>query len=391
MDDLHRIIPKLSARAGIPAFRAMEVAREAGLRQAAGERLIRFDVGQPHLGAPEKAILAAERALRADKLGYTDALGASALREGVAALYANRYGVFVDPRRVAITTGASGAFLLAFLALFDTGDRIALAAPGYPPYRHILTSLGMTPVNLPARAEDKFQLTPALLESEVDLAGALVANPANPTGSMLTGAELAALARAARVRGIPLISDEIYHGLTYGAPAETILAFDPDAIVISSFSKYWAMTGWRVGWMIAPEYMMEALERLAQSLAICPPAMAQVAALAALDAHEECEQRRLVYARNRTLLREALPAIGLPEASPPDGAYYIMLDVSRFGDSEEFCARAMDEAGVCLTAGHDFDEARGAAWARLSYPLTEEDTREGIARLSRFTQTLGAR
>ncbi|MES1203669.1 MAG: aminotransferase class I/II-fold pyridoxal phosphate-dependent enzyme [Pseudomonadota bacterium] len=396
MDDLRCIptkpgIGKLSARAAIAPFRAMEVMREAGRRQAAGERLIRFDVGQPHLGAPEKAIAAAERALREDKLGYTDALGSNALREAIAAFYARRYGVTVDPRRVAITTGASGAFLLAFLALFDTGDRIALAAPSYPPYRHILTSLGMAPVNLPARAEDKFQLTPALIEAERDLAGVLIANPANPTGAMLSGAELAALAQTAIERGLPLISDEIYHGLTFAAPAETMLAADPDAIVINSFSKYWAMTGWRVGWLIAPDYLMAPLERLAQNLAICPPAPAQAAALAALDALDECEARRLLYARNREILLEALPAIGLPPATPPDGAFYMMLDVSRFGESASFCTRAMNEAGVCLTAGHDFDETRGALWARLAYPITEAETREGVERLTRFTRTLAPR
>jgi aspartate/methionine/tyrosine aminotransferase len=384
MDDLRRTTGKLSRRAAIAPFRAMEVAREAGRRQAAGERLIRFDVGQPHLGAPEKAIDAAERALRTDKLGYTDSLGAYALREKIAAFYAARYGVSVDPRCVAITTGASGAFLLAFLALFDTGDRIALAAPGYPPYRHILTALGMAPVNVPARAEDKFQMNAALLACEPDLAGVLVANPANPTGSMISPEDLAALAAAARARALPLISDEIYHGLTYEAPAATMLAFDSDAIIINSFSKYWSMTGWRVGWLIAPDYMIDAVERLAQSLAISAPAPAQAAALAALDAHEECETRRLLYARNRAALLKALPAIGLPPAAPADGAFYIRLDVSRFGDSEAFCAAAMREAGVCLTAGHDFDDVRGGLWARLSYPVTEAETAEGIERLTRF-------
>jgi aspartate/methionine/tyrosine aminotransferase len=377
-----------SSRAAIAPFLAMEQAREAGRRQAAGESIVRFDVGQPHVGAPEKAIAAADRALRSQTFGYTDALGSDVLREAIARFYAERYRVSLDPHRVVITTGASGAFTLAFLALFNTGDAVALAAPGYPPYRHILTALGMRAANIEAKPENRFHLTPDDLIP--GLAGVLVASPANPTGSLLSPERLNALCKATRARNIPLISDEIYHGLTYGQPAHSALEFDDEAIVINSFSKYWAMTGWRVGWLIAPERLIKPLERLAQNLTICAPVPAQAAALAALDAAEECEARRRVYDANRGLLLDALPKLNLAPVSPPDGAFYMLLDVSPYSnDSTHFCERALNEAGVALTQGHDFDDARGHKFVRLAYSRTTEEVALGVDRLTKFIQTSG--
>jgi aspartate/methionine/tyrosine aminotransferase len=376
-----------SARAAIAPFLAMEQMRDAARRQAAGESIVRFDVGQPHVGAPALAVEAAARALSQQTFGYTDALGSDALRSAIAAWYQRRYAVSVDPERVVITTGASGAFILAFLALFNTGDAVALAAPAYPPYRHILTALGLKPANIEGRAENHFHLTPADLTP--DLAGVLIASPANPTGSLMTPLHLQALCAAARARGMPLVSDEIYHGLTYVEPARSALEFDDEAIVINSFSKYWAMTGWRVGWLIAPERLIKPIERLAQNLTICAPVPAQAAALAALDAEEECEARRRGYAANRALLLETLPKLGLQPVAPPDGAFYMLLDVSPYSnDSTLFCERALNEAGVALTQGHDFDDARGHRFIRLAYSRTEAEVAEGVARLTKFIETL---
>ena len=374
---------RISSRADIAPFLAMEVARDAWARANAGHRVVRFDVGQPHMPAPELALQAAAKALRSQRLGYTEALGAIGLRAAIAAHYRRTYNIEVDPARIVITTGASGAFVLAFLALFNTGDRVALAAPGYPPYRHILTALGMAPVNIEAAVEDGLHLMPhAIANHGGDLAGVLVASPANPTGAMIAPAALGALAAAAKARGAAFISDEIYHGLVYAGRAETALAVDDDAVVINSFSKYWAMTGWRVGWLIAPHHLIKPIERLAQNIFICPPAPAQAAALAALDAHEECEARRALYGANRARLIEQLPKIGLAPVVAPDGAFYVLLNTSKFdADSAAFCRRAL-EAGVALTPGADFDDARGAHWVRLAYCVTADQVNEGLEKLA---------
>lgn len=374
-----------SARAAVPPFYAMEAARKANARAAAGEDLVRFDVGQPGWPAPAAALAGAEQALRSEALGYTDALGSPALRRAIARLYVERHGLEIAPGCIAVTTGASGAFVLAFLALFDTGAKVAMASPGYPPYRHILTALGMEAVCLEASAAERFQLTPALLEKAAGpIHGVLAASPANPTGASQSSAALRALTAWAHAEGAWLISDEIYHGLAYGASVETALAFDPDAIVINSFSKYWGMTGWRVGWLVAPERLMGAIERLAQNLFICPPAVAQAAALAALTATEECEARRSIYAANRALLLRELPGLGLPPVVEPDGAFYVLIDLARTGlDGQAFAQRAL-EAGVALTPGIDFEERRGAGWARISYPLPTEQVERGLERLARL-------
>jgi aspartate/methionine/tyrosine aminotransferase len=366
----------------------MEMAREAGARIAAGERVIRFDVGQPWAGAPEAALEAVRAALGRQNLGYTDALGAPALREALSEHYRLTYGVEVSPARIAIATGASGAFMLAFLALFDTGARVAMAAPGYPPYRHILTALGMRAAIAEASDHERLQVQAhhlSELAAHEAIAGALIASPANPTGAMLSAGEIRRIAEAAHALGAPLISDEIYHGLTYEAPATTALAADPDAIVVSSFSKYWAMTGWRVGWLVAPASLIGAIERLAQNLTVSPPHVSQIAALGALHATQECEARRAVYAQNRAALIEALPQLGLTLAAPADGAFYLFVDISAHSpDSLDFCRRALSEAGVAATAGLDFDEARGRKWVRLAYARDPAEVQEGVERLRRW-------
>jgi aspartate/methionine/tyrosine aminotransferase len=377
-----------SSRTNIPPFLAMEMAREADRLAQSGQFVARFDVGQPHWGAPEAARAALKERLDRAVLGYTGGLGLPALRVKLAAHYAANYGLAIAPDRFIITTGASGAFTLAFLALFEAGERVAMAAPGYPPYRHILTALGYAAISIDAQAQNKYQLTGEEIAGAArnsKLAGVLVASPANPTGAMLDEAALAQVAAAARAAGAALISDEIYHGLTYARPAASMLGADPDALVINSFSKYWAMTGWRVGWIVAPEHLVKPIERLAQNLTIGPPTPSQVAALGALDAGEECEARRGVYAQNRALLLDALPKLGLAPIAPPDGAFYMLLDVSAHADdSGDFCRRALAEAGVALTTGQDFDERRGRAWVRLAYARSAEEVAEGAARLGRW-------
>lgn len=377
---------RISARADIAPFIAMEVAREAGLRQAAGQAIARFDVGQPQFGAPETALRAAERAMRAETLGYTEGLGDAALRRGLSDWYARTHDLAIDPARIIITTGASGAFTLAFLALFNDGEAVALAGPGYPPYRHILKALGLSAAVVDADTQAGLQMTADLLRAcaaRTRVDGVLVASPANPTGAMLSRAELAALCAEARVRNIPLISDEIYHGLTYDTPATSALSLDPDALVINSFSKYWAMTGWRVGWIVAPERLVKPIERLAQNLTVAPPTVSQAAALGALLARDECEARREVYATNRTLMLKELPGLGLPPVVRPDGAFYVLVDVSAHADdSMVFARRLLDEARVAVTPGVDFCESRGRRWARLAYCRPRDEVEAGLARLA---------
>jgi aspartate/methionine/tyrosine aminotransferase len=374
----------VSRRAEIEPFLAMEVAREANARMAAGERIVRFDVGQPWFGAPTAALAAAERAMRSEALGYTEGLGAMALRKGISGWYASEYGLDIDPARIIVTTGASGAFTLAFLALFDDGARVAIASPGYPPYRHILKALGFEAVVVEADVADNLQLTPELLAEAGAFDGALVASPANPTGAMLSRAKLQALCAAMRAAGKPLVSDEIYHGLTYDGPATTALAFDDDVIVINSFSKYWAMTGWRVGWIVAPPRLVKSIEKLAQNMTVAPPTVSQVAALGALTAKQECEERRGLYAENRTLLLRELPGLKLPPVVSPDGAFYAMVDVTAHtDDSMVLSHRLLGEAGVAITPGIDFCATRGRHWARLAFCRPHDEIADGLARLRR--------
>jgi aspartate/methionine/tyrosine aminotransferase len=374
---------KLGRRGQVPPFIAMDVLRAANERAASGEDVLHLEVGQPSTPAPAPVLAAAQDALRRETLGYTDALGLPALREAIAAHYHDRYGVAVDPGRVVVTTGSSGGFLLAFLAAFDAGDRVAMASPAYPAYRNILAALDLVPVELPAGPAQRYQMTLELLRAERGrLDGLVVASPANPTGTMLAPEELAALAQYCRDAGIRFVSDEIYHGIVYGATAATALASGTDAIVVNSFSKYFSMTGWRLGWMVVPADMLRAVECLAQNLFISPPALSQHAALAAFGCRAELDANVARYAVNRALLLEELPKAGLTRFAPADGAFYLYADVAHItNDSPEFCRRMLREIGVACTPGIDFDPARGHATLRISFAGSTEAVAEAARRL----------
>ena len=374
-----------SRRSGIPSFIVMDVMAAAAAREASGADVIHMEVGQPATPAPRAARAALAAALDRDALGYTLALGTTPLRQRIARHYRDVYGVDVAPERVVVTAGSSAAFVLAFLAAFDEGARVGLPSPGYPCYRHILTALGCTPSILITDAASRWMPTPEQIAVEADgagLDGLLIANPANPTGTMLEPERLAAIARLCEQRGIWFISDEIYHGLTYGRRAQTALAHSDDAIVINSFSKYFSMTGWRIGWMIVPERLVRPIERLAQNLYISPPSPAQVAALGAFEGTDELEANRRVYEANRALLLAELPKAGLADIVPADGAFYLYVDVSAFTDDSLAFARLMlDETGVAATPGVDFDEVRGRRYLRFSYAGSTADMTEAARRL----------
>jgi aspartate/methionine/tyrosine aminotransferase len=355
----------------LPPFHVMEVMRAADAREVMGDAVYHMEVGQPDTSAPEGVLAAAEVALRSHRLGYTDSLGLPELRQAIAGHYKESYGQDVDPGRVIVTTGSSGAFVQSFLAAFDIGDRVALASPGYPCYRTILSALGIEAVLLETDINQAFQPTTALLDQarvEGPLDGLIIASPANPTGSMLSDAALAELAVYCKTHSIRMISDEIYHGVTYTQKASTALAYNDEAIVINSFSKYFSMTGWRLGWMIAPVGLMQACERLGQNLFISPPTLSQVAAVAAFDCKDELALNVARYARNRTVLLDQLPAIGFDRIAPADGAFYLYADVTALtNDSQEFCQRMLAETGVAATPGIDFDSARGHRYLRFSF------------------------
>ncbi len=374
---------KSSRRSDVDPFIVMDVMEAARAAEAGGRHIIHMEVGQPGTPAPEGALAALSGAMREDALGYTVALGLPALRERIARLYRDWYGVDLDPARVIVTAGSSGAFLLAFTALFDSGDRVGLGDPGYPSYRQILKALSLEPVGIPARKENRLQPAPEDLPD--DLKGLIVASPANPTGTMLDRPALAALIDAAQARGAAFISDEIYHGIEYERKAVSALEITDDVYVINSFSKYFSMTGWRVGWMVVPQDHIRTVERLAQNMFICPPHASQVAALAALDCGGELEANLAVYAENRRLMIEGLPKAGFTKVAPPDGAFYVYADVSDFtDDSLAFSKEILDKAGVAVTPGLDFDPVRGATTLRFSYARSTADIREGLDRLERF-------
>lgn len=367
----------------------MDVLAEAQAIEAAGGDLVHMEVGEPAHGAPRAAreALAAELA-RGATLGYTSGLGNTALRQAIAALYRRRHGVDLDPERVVVTAGSSAGFVLAFLALFDAGERVAIADPGYPCYRNILGALGLEPLPVETELATRYQPTPELLERvEGRIDGLLVASPANPTGTMLDRAALSALVDWCGARRVALISDEIYHGLTYEAPAVSALELTDEAIVINSFSKYYAMTGWRIGWMVVPERFIRPMQNLAQNLFICPSHASQVAALAALSEAGEAEVAGHLagYRENRAMLLEALPRLGFTELSPADGAFYAYAGIGRLAnDSREFCARLLAEGGVAATPGIDFDPERGHATVRFSFAQPPERIAEGVRRLEAF-------
>ncbi|MSO71210.1 MAG: aminotransferase class I/II-fold pyridoxal phosphate-dependent enzyme [Alphaproteobacteria bacterium] len=372
-----------ATRGGISPFIVMEVMRAANARAAAGGGVAHLEVGQPGTPAPAGVLAAARAALDRDRLGYTEALGLPRLRERIARHYGEQHGLKVAPDRIVVTTGSSGAFLLAFLAAFDAGDAVAMAAPGYPAYRNILTALGNRPVALRTGVHERFQPTPELLASAGPLAGLIVASPSNPTGTMLGRAELAALAEACDRQGAWLVSDEIYHGITYGRAAVSALAVTDQAIVVNSFSKYYSMTGWRIGWLVLPPELVQPVERLAQNLFISPPTLAQIAAEAAFDCRAELDANVAAYARNRALLLDALPRAGFDRLAPSDGAFYLYADIGALtNDSAEFCRRMLAEAGVAATPGIDFDPQEGHRWLRFSFAGSEAEVRDAIARLA---------
>ncbi|MFV0244496.1 MAG: pyridoxal phosphate-dependent aminotransferase [Qingshengfaniella sp.] len=379
---------KTSRRSQVDPFIVMDVMQAAAAAEAAGRSIIHMEVGQPGTPAPATARKALAAALETDALGYTVALGLPALREGIAALYRRWYGVDLDPRRVIVTPGSSGAFLLAFTALFDTGARVGLTEPGYPSYRQILGALDLRAVGVPTRAEAGHRLAPGDLPTGLD--GLIVASPNNPTGAIMDRKDLSALIKACAASGTALVSDEIYHGLHYGDRAVSALEISDQVYVINSFSKYFSMTGWRLGWMVVPEDHIRTVERLAQNMFICPPHAAQVAALGVLEDIAEPEANRAVYAENRCLMLTGLPQAGFDRLSPPDGAFYIYADVSHLtDDSLGFCQQVLDEAGVAITPGLDFDPVRGGGTVRFSYARTTADIVEGLARLARFMERAG--
>ena len=375
-----------SSRSDVDAFIVMDVMEAARAAEASGRHIIHMEVGQPSTAAPAAARAALAEAMDRDALGYTVSLGIPELRARIAQLYLDWYGVEVSPDRIVVTSGSSGAFLLAFSALFDSGARVGIGEPGYPSYRQILHALGMETVGIQTSAQARYQPTPADIEG-LGLDGLMVASPANPSGTMLGHDELKALIDACQANGTSFISDEIYHGIEYEAKAVTALEISDDVYVINSFSKYFSMTGWRVGWMVVPQDHVRRIERLAQNMFICPPHASQIAALAALECDEELQANLDVYSENRRVMLEGLPKAGFDRIAPPDGAFYVYADVSHItDDSLAFCRQILDEAGVAVTPGLDFDKQRGGGTLRFSYARSTDDIREGLKRLETFMQ-----
>lgn len=373
-----------STRSAVDPFIVMDVMEAARKAEDAGRHIIHMEVGQPGTPAPLGAREAVAASLQSDPMGYTVALGLPKLRAGIAGLYDAWYGLDLDPARVVVTSGSSGAFLLTFSALFENGDRVGIGAPGYPSYRQILKAQGLSPVVIPSAKENGFQLTPQDLVGQ-DLQGLMMASPANPTGTMLDRGALGDMIEATQASNISFISDEIYHGIEYEQKAVSALELSDDVYVINSFSKYFSMTGWRLGWMVVPPSHVRDVERLAQNMFICAPHVAQLAALGALDSQQELQSNLDVYRTNRDLMTDGLADAGFDKIAPPDGAFYVYADVSEHTtNSLEFAAEILERAGVAVTPGLDFDPERGAQFLRFSYARSTEDIVEGLARLKTF-------
>ncbi len=376
---------RVSSRSNVDAFIVMDVMEAARAAEAEGRHIIHMEVGQPGTGAPLAAQDRLIAEMKSAPLGYTVALGRPDLRKGIAALYDEWYGIDLDPARVVVTSGASGAFILAFSALFDAGDKVCLGEPCYPSYRQILKAMSLEPIGVQTTEATRFQPTPDHLTD--DMAGLIVASPANPTGTMLDRAALIELADATKARDMALISDEIYHGLQYDGPAVTALDVTDEVYVVNSFSKYFSMTGWRLGWLVVPPDHVRPVERLAQNMFICPPHAAQVAALGALspEGRAELDAHRDVYTENRRRMLDGLAKAGFDKIAPADGAFYIYADISAFStDSRAFAAEILEKADVAVTPGLDFDPIRGAQTLRFSYAQSTADITEGLARLAKF-------
>ncbi|SFI55517.1 aminotransferase class I/II-fold pyridoxal phosphate-dependent enzyme [Bradyrhizobium sp. Gha] len=377
-----------SRRSDVPPFMVMDVMAAAARIEADGGHVIHMEVGQPAAGAPKTAIAAAQAALATARIDYTSALGIPSLRERIARHYRDAYGCTVSPDRIVVTTGSSGGFILAFLSMFEPGDRVAVTVPGYPPYRHILTALGCEPVLIETTNETRHALTgEALLAAhrKAPLKGVLVGSPANPTGTMMSREALAGLITAAEDAAIRFISDEIYHGLDYAFPAVTAAALSNDALVINSFSKYFCMTGWRVGWMVVPDILVRPIERLQQNLSISVPSLSQIAAEAAFDGAAEMEEIKHGYQENRRILIEGLPRAGLAKFLPADGAFYLYADVSDFtSDSFDFAKQMLEKAHVAATPGVDFDPIHGRSFVRFSYARSAAEMRQAVDRIAHW-------
>ncbi|GAA2538648.1 pyridoxal phosphate-dependent aminotransferase [Mycolicibacterium diernhoferi] len=387
--------PQVALRAGIPPFYVMDVWLAAAERQRTHGDLVNLSAGQPSAKAPAPVRAAAAAALDEHNLGYTVALGIPELREAIAGSYRDRHGIDVDPDAVVITTGSTGGFLLAFLSCFDVGDRVAVTSPGYPCYRNILSALGCEVVELPCEADTRFQPTVQMLEAlDPPVKGLIIASPANPTGTVIPPADLAAIVNWCDRRGVQLVSDELYHGLVYpGAPA-TSCAWETsrNPIVVNSFSKYFAMTGWRLGWLLVPEPLRRAVDRLTGNFSICPPTLPQLAAVAAFDPRSLAEADALVgeYTVNRDLLLTGLAEIGLDRLAPADGAFYVYADISRYStDSLGFCERLLSDTGVAIAPGVDFDTVHGGSFVRLSFAGAAAEITEALARMGPWLRTSG--
>ena len=384
MLDAAKRLLKPSKRSDVPPFIVMDVMAAAAAAEARGQRVVHMEVGQPAAAAPRTALSAAKAALEG-RIAYTESLGIPSLRARIARHYGDTYGLDLDPGRIAVTTGSSGGFILAFLSLFEPGERVALANPGYPPYRHILSALGCEPVLIDTTAQTRWALTGEAIIAEhrrKPLAGVLIASPANPTGTMMTAEGLSELIALCEGEGIKVISDEIYHGLDYAFAAETAAKLSERALVINSFSKYFCMTGWRIGWMVVPETLMRTVDRLQGNLAISVPTLAQVAAEAAFDGRAEMEAVKHGYEENRRILVEGLPKAGLDKFFPVDGAFYLYADISRFSDdSLAFAKRMLDEAGVAATPGIDFDPRSGRHFLRFCYAGSASEMHEAVQRI----------
>lgn len=378
---------KNSKRGNVDPFIVMDVMEAAREAEESGRRIIHMEVGQPGTPAPKQATNSVVESMTKNNLGYTVALGLPELRKRISELYGEWYNVDINPKRIAITPGSSSAFVASFTSLFDSGERVGIAAPGYPSYKQILKALDLVPVTIQTIMENRFQPLPQNLPNN-DLSGFLIASPANPTGSMLDYKSLSDLIHISQENNISFISDEIYHGIEYEKKAVTALEITDDCYVINSFSKYFSMTGWRIGWIIVPENHIRQIESIVQNMFICAPHVSQVAAIAAMDAKDELEYNMSVYRENRSLMIEGLAKAGFTEIAPPDGAFYIYADISKFSNNSfKFARDILDEAGIAITPGFDFDAERGNETIRFSYAGTTDDMKEGLSRLYKFMKS----
>ena len=378
---------KNSKRGNVDPFIVMDVMEAAREAEESGRRIIHMEVGQPGTPAPKQATNSVVESMTKNNLGYTVALGLPELRKRISELYGEWYNVDINPKRIAITPGSSSAFVASFTSLFDSGDRVGIAAPGYPSYKQILKALDLVPVTIQTIMGNRFQPLPQNLPNN-DLSGFLIASPANPTGSMLDYKSLSDLIHISQENNISFISDEIYHGIEYEKKAVTALEITDDCYVINSFSKYFSMTGWRIGWIIVPENHIRQIESIVQNMFICAPHVSQVAAIAAMDAKDELEYNMSVYRENRSLMIEGLAKAGFTEIAPPDGAFYIYADISKFSNNSfKFARDILDEAGIAITPGFDFDAERGNETIRFSYAGTTDDMKEGLSRLYKFMKS----